>query len=136
MTDHVEHVIDHLKRDTHVQTVAFSFVDERRRRAGEGKPEKAAAALFIEEMGKTGHARLINLAAADKLAPLSPGDQVVLTPSGDQLVANVGEEEIGQVEIASAHVTPPDWRREENPNAPLADSHGVSLRTAWRKNRA
>ena len=29
---------------------------------------------------------------------LSPGDQVVLTPSGDQLVANVGEEEIGQVE--------------------------------------
>ena len=66
--------------------------------AGEGKPEKAAAALFIEEMGKTGHARLINLAAADKLAPLSPGDQVVLTPSGDQLVANVGEEEIGQVE--------------------------------------
>jgi hypothetical protein len=66
--------------------------------AGDGKPEKAPAALFIEEMGKTGHARLINLAGADKLAPLSPGDQVVLTPSGDQLVANVGDEEIGQVE--------------------------------------
>jgi tetratricopeptide (TPR) repeat protein len=66
--------------------------------AGDGKPEKAPAALFIEEMGKTGHARLINLASADKLAPLSPGDQVILTPSGDQLVANVRDEEIGQVE--------------------------------------
>jgi tetratricopeptide (TPR) repeat protein len=66
--------------------------------AGDGKPEKAPAALFIEEMGKTGHARLINLAGADKLAPLSPGDQVVLTPSGDHLMAHVGDEEIGQVE--------------------------------------
>ncbi|TMB82623.1 MAG: tetratricopeptide repeat protein, partial [Chloroflexi bacterium] len=66
--------------------------------AGDGKPEKAPAALFIEEMGKTGHARLINLASADKLAPLTPGDQVVLTRSGDHLMANVGEEEIGQVE--------------------------------------
>jgi hypothetical protein len=66
--------------------------------AGDGKPEKAPAALFIEEMGKTGHARLINLARADKLAPLSPGDQVVLTRSGDHLMANVRDEEIGQVE--------------------------------------
>jgi len=66
--------------------------------AGDGKPEKAPAALFIEEMGKTGHARLINLASADKLAPLSPGDQVVLSRSGDHLMANVGDEEIGQVE--------------------------------------
>jgi len=66
--------------------------------AGDGKPEKAPAALFIEEMGKTGHARLINLASADKLAPLTPGDQVVLTRSGDHLMANVGDEEIGQVE--------------------------------------
>jgi tetratricopeptide (TPR) repeat protein len=64
----------------------------------DGKTEKAPAALFIEEMGKTGHARLINLAGADKLVPLSPGDQVVLTPSGDQLVATIGDEEIGQVE--------------------------------------
>ena len=66
--------------------------------AGDGKPEKAPAALFIEEMGKTGHARLINLASAEKLAPLTPGDQVVLTRSGDHLMANVGDEEIGQVE--------------------------------------
>jgi tetratricopeptide (TPR) repeat protein len=66
--------------------------------SGDGKPEKAPAALFIEEMGKTGHARLINLAAADKLAPLSPGDQVALEPRGDLLMPTVGEEEIGQVE--------------------------------------
>lgn len=66
--------------------------------SGDGKPDKAPAALFIEEMGKTGHARLINLAGADMLAPLSPGDQVVLTTVGDQLVANVRDEEIGQVE--------------------------------------
>jgi tetratricopeptide (TPR) repeat protein len=64
----------------------------------DGKPEKAPAALFIEEMGKTGHARLINLASADKLVPLSPGDQVTLTPSNDQLLAFVGDEEIGQIE--------------------------------------
>jgi tetratricopeptide (TPR) repeat protein len=68
------------------------------REAGDGKPEKAPAALFIEEMGKTGHARLINLAAADKLAPLSPGDQVILKPDGDHLLAMVGDDEIGQVE--------------------------------------
>ncbi len=49
-------------------------------------------------MGKTGHARLINLASTDKLAPLSPGDQVALTRSGDHLLAHVGDEEIGQVE--------------------------------------
>ena len=66
--------------------------------SGDGKPDKAPAALFIEEMGKTGHARLINLAGADKLAPLSPGDQVILTAAGEQLVANVRDEEIGQVE--------------------------------------
>jgi tetratricopeptide (TPR) repeat protein len=65
---------------------------------GDGKPERASAALFIEEMGKTGHARLINLAAADKLAPLSPGDHVALTPSGEQLLATVGGDEIGHVE--------------------------------------
>ena len=66
--------------------------------AGDGKPEKAPAALFIEEMGKTGHARLINLAGTDKLAPLSPGDQVILKPEGDHLLAMVGDDEIGQVE--------------------------------------
>lgn len=66
--------------------------------SGDGKPEKAPAAVFIEEMGKTGHARLINLATPDMLAPLSPGDQVTLRVSGDHLLAMVGDVEIGQVE--------------------------------------
>jgi len=63
-----------------------------------GKAEKASAADFIEEMGKTGHARLINLAAARQLAPLTPGDAVELALDGDLLVARVGDAEIGQVE--------------------------------------
>lgn len=63
-----------------------------------GKTEKASASHFIEELGKTGHARLINLAAARQLAPLSPGDAVELTLDGELLVARVGEAEIGQVE--------------------------------------
>jgi tetratricopeptide (TPR) repeat protein len=65
---------------------------------GNGKPEKASAADFIEEMGKTGHARVINVAAARHLAPLSPGDAVELARDGELLVARVGDTEIGQVE--------------------------------------
>jgi predicted negative regulator of RcsB-dependent stress response len=63
-----------------------------------GKSEKASAAHFIEEMGKTGHARLINLAAARQLAPLTPGDAVELTLDGELVVARAGDAEIGQVE--------------------------------------
>ena len=62
------------------------------------KPEKAPAALFIEELGKTGHARLINVASPRVLAPLSAGDAVGLEVDGDQLIASVGERQIGQVE--------------------------------------
>jgi tetratricopeptide (TPR) repeat protein len=66
---------------------------------GDGKAEKKApAAVFIEEMGKTGHARLFNIAGWDVLAPLSPGDQVGLAIDGDHLQARVGTVEIGQVE--------------------------------------
>jgi hypothetical protein len=65
---------------------------------GNGKPEKASAADFIEEMGKTGHARVINVGPARQLAPLSPGDAVELTLDGELLMAKVGETEIGQVE--------------------------------------
>jgi tetratricopeptide (TPR) repeat protein len=65
---------------------------------GDGRPEKAPATLFIEEMGKTGRARLINLAAPRVLAPLSPGDAISLEVKGDDLVANVGTTAIGSVE--------------------------------------
>lgn len=65
---------------------------------GNGKTEKAPATLFIEEMGKTGRARLINLAAARVLAPLSPGDAVELDVDGEQIVARVGDTLLGQVE--------------------------------------
>jgi tetratricopeptide (TPR) repeat protein len=63
-----------------------------------GKPEKASAASFIEEMGKTGHARLINVAPARQLAPLSPGDAVELSLDGELLMATVGGVQLGQVE--------------------------------------
>jgi tetratricopeptide (TPR) repeat protein len=65
---------------------------------GNGKPEKAAAADFIEEMGKTGHARIINTGPARQLAPLSAGDAVDLVLEGDLLLARTGDVEIGQVE--------------------------------------
>ena len=65
---------------------------------GNGKQEKASAADFIEEMGKTGHARVINVGPARQLAPLSPGDAVELALEADLLVARVGDVEIGQVE--------------------------------------
>ena len=57
---------------------------------GDGKPEKASASHFIEEMGRPGHARLINLISAKQLAPLSAGDAVELTLDGTLLVASVG----------------------------------------------
>ncbi len=65
---------------------------------GNGRPERAAAAHFIEEMGKTGHARLVSVAAPRKLAPLSPGDAVELVIDGDQLIARSGDLEVGTVE--------------------------------------
>ncbi len=67
---------------------------------GDGKQRtgKAPATVFIEEMGKTGRARLINLASPRVLAPLSPGDAVTLVVEKDQLSARVGNAAIGSVE--------------------------------------
>jgi tetratricopeptide (TPR) repeat protein len=65
---------------------------------GKARTDKAPATLFIEEMGKTGRARLINLAAPRVLAPLSPGDAVELKVEGDALQAEVGGTTIGGVE--------------------------------------
>jgi len=67
-------------------------------KAGDGKPEKASAAQFIEEMGKTGYARLINPGAPTALASLAPGDAIELVLAGDLLTARVGDAEVGQIE--------------------------------------
>lgn len=66
--------------------------------AEDGRVVRAPATLFIEEMGKTGHARLINIAPPRRLASLSAGDAVGLRVDGEQLIVNVGTAEIGQVE--------------------------------------
>ena len=65
---------------------------------GKAKTGKAPATVFIEEMGKTGRARLINLASAGVLAPLSPGDAVELVVDHDELNARVSGTVIGTVE--------------------------------------
>ncbi len=72
--------------------------DKPSKKNGKGRTDKAPATLFIEEMGKTGRARVINLAAPRVLAPLSPGDAVELVVERDELAARVGEATIGSVE--------------------------------------
>jgi hypothetical protein len=65
---------------------------------GDRHAPRAPAALFIEEMGKTGNARLINLAPAKQLAPLSPGDAIELQAADGELEARVRGIKVGQVE--------------------------------------
>lgn len=65
---------------------------------GDRHAARAPAALFIEEMGKTGSARLINLAPAKQLAPLSPGDAIELRAADSELEARVRGLKVGQVE--------------------------------------
>ena len=65
---------------------------------GKGTTEKAPATVFIEEMGKTGRARLINVGPPRVLAPLSPSDAVELVAEGEELVARVGKATVGTVE--------------------------------------
>ncbi|HUG94690.1 MAG TPA: tetratricopeptide repeat protein [Pleomorphomonadaceae bacterium] len=65
---------------------------------GDRHAARAPAALFIEEMGKTGSARLINLAPAKQLAPLSPGDAIELRAADQELEARVRGLKVGQVE--------------------------------------
>ena len=65
---------------------------------GDRHAARAPAALLIEEMGKTGSARLINLAPAKQLAPLSPGDAIELRAADEELEARVRGLKVGQVE--------------------------------------
>jgi len=65
---------------------------------GDRHATRAPAALFIEEMGKTGSARLINLASAKQLAPLSAGDAIELRAADSELEARVRGVKVGQVE--------------------------------------
>ncbi len=69
-----------------------------KRRGGKSPSEKAPATVFIEEMGKTGRARLINTAPQRARAPLSPGDALELSVDGDTLVAISEGAPMGTVE--------------------------------------
>jgi len=81
-----------------VERLRVLIAAEKPTQDGKGRSDKAPATLFIEEMGKTGRARLINPAAPRVLAPLSPGDAVELKVEGDALQAEVGGTAIGSVE--------------------------------------
>jgi tetratricopeptide (TPR) repeat protein len=93
-----------LDRDA-TNRIAQRNVERLRLLSGAAKPkngkrrlEKVPATVFIEEMGKTGRARLINLGGPRVLAPLSPGDAVDLVADGEELVARVGRATVGTVE--------------------------------------
>jgi tetratricopeptide (TPR) repeat protein len=81
-----------------VERLRLLLAAEKPAKNGNHRGGKAPATVFIEEMGKTGRARLINLAAPRVLAPLSPGDAVELKVEKDELQAWVGDQVIGSVE--------------------------------------
>jgi tetratricopeptide (TPR) repeat protein len=70
--------------DNHTPPVATERIDPR---------------LFIEETGKTGFTKLVNIASPEELARLTSGDQVYFHVDGRTLhVRNARGEDIGQVE--------------------------------------
>ena len=71
--------------------------DKPTKKNGKGRTDKAPATLFIEEMGKTGRARLINLAAPRALSRRSPR----ATPSSWLSSATSSSREVGEATIGS-----------------------------------
>ena len=64
-----------------------------------GAAERIDPRLFIEETGKTGFTKLVNIAPPEELAKLTSGDQVYFHVDGRTLhVRNARGEDIGQVE--------------------------------------
>jgi tetratricopeptide (TPR) repeat protein len=64
-----------------------------------GATERIDPRLFIEETGKTGFTKLVNIAPPEELAKLTSGDQVYFHVDGRTLrVRNARGEDIGQVE--------------------------------------
>lgn len=81
-----------------VERLRLLSAEQREASNGKRRAGKASATVFIEEMGKTGRARLINIAGPRVLAPLSPGDAIDLDVQGDELVASADGATIGSVE--------------------------------------
>lgn len=68
-------------------------------RAAPARPgSKAPVNIFVEEIGKTGFAALVDLASPRQLAQVNPGDAVELIPTGRRLAARSNAVEIGAVE--------------------------------------
>lgn len=68
-------------------------------RATPARPgSKAPVNIFVEEIGKTGFAALVDLASPRQLAQVNPGDAVELIPTGRRLAARSNAVEIGAVE--------------------------------------
>ena len=100
---------------------------------GDRHASRAPAALFIEEMGKTGSARLINLAPAKQLAPLSPGDAIELRAADEELEARVRGLKVGQVEPRVANRLLKLMAKGNRYEAALTTVHNADLRLIIRE---
>ena len=77
-----------------LETLAEALPEE-----GEGTRERVDPRIFIEETGKTGHTRLVNLADAATIARLTTGDQVYFQIDNNTLkVVSSRGERLGEIE--------------------------------------
>ena len=100
---------------------------------GDKHATRAPAGLFIEEMGKTGSARLINLAPAKQLAPLAAGDAIELKAADDELEARVRGVKVGQVEPRVANRLLELMAKGNRYEAALTSVHDTDLRLIIRE---